>query len=87
MKYGSSTDYRAVRRIIRFDGLSPCYSTDYGDSLDFFVAGDIAGYLTYDTTQDFLPQFEENLNALGLLYKKLDGLLLSMVESADQASE
>jgi hypothetical protein len=47
----------------------------------------IIAYLTYDTTQDFLPQFEENLNALGLLYEKLDGLLLSMVESADQASE
>ena len=47
----------------------------------------ITAYLTYDTTKDFLPQFEENLNALGLLYEKLDGLRLSMVESADQASE
>lgn len=47
----------------------------------------IIAYLTYDTTQDFLPQFEENLNALGLLYEKLDGLLLSIDETSEQDSE
>ena len=43
-------------------------------------------YLAYNIEQDFLPQFEQNIDSLEELYKKLDNLFL-MTDSIEQESK